>query len=84
MDQFDRTAPNIFIQLYIARYADVFQSYAANLGLPPTAALAAASAVSEEMRNERCLRTRRQCILLFEACVMALVKGFLPELLRPS
>ena len=51
MGQYDRTPANPFIQNYIARYADVFQSYAANLGLPPTAALAAASAISEEMRG---------------------------------
>jgi len=51
MSQFDRSPPNPFIQNYIARHASSFWTYAANLGLPSTAAVASASAVAEEMRE---------------------------------
>jgi hypothetical protein len=48
---FDPTPAIPFIDDYITAHASEFSVYAARLGLPPPAAVAAASAVAEEMRN---------------------------------
>jgi hemolysin-activating ACP:hemolysin acyltransferase len=44
-------SPSSFIQNYIKQHANQFNSYTKALGLPPTAAVAAALAVAEEARG---------------------------------
>jgi hypothetical protein len=47
--QMDPTPASAFINSYLAAHANEFRSYATALNLPPTAAIAGASGVAEEM-----------------------------------